>query len=533
MKYAKWIALFLAVAVFVAVCCLIDYEALIGEVGARLVTPFSEMAYERPAVEQMETDLANCRIEAQSGTDKDALMEQVWKVYNFYNTFYTQYNLASIYYFKDMTDTSWEAEYSYCARNAASVDAMLEEMFYALADSPLKEQLEQDEAFGEGFFDSYSGESVWDETFLALMEQEAVLEEEYYDVTLQYQDLESYSDPAFDACAADLAEVFVELVKVRQEMAEYVGYENYADFAYDFYHYRDYTPRQAESYLKQIQKELVPLYRQVESRGGAENAEEFCRPAEAYAYVESAAQAMGGVVGNAFKVLREAELYDITYSDKKYDGSFEVYLPDYAAPYVFIDPATTQQDKLTFAHEFGHFCNDFASWGSVVGVDVAEVFSQGLEYLSLCYGDEAGTLTEMKMVDCLRIYVEQAAYATFEQEVYRLEDPTVESVFALYEEISISFGFDSWDWEPKGFVLIGHFYTDPLYIISYVVSNDAAFQLYQMEQEEPGTGLALFEQELATEQTYFLSFVEEAGLESPFAPGRVEKVRQLLESVLA
>ena len=82
-------------------------------------------------------------------------------------------------------------------------------------------------------------------------------------------------------------------------------------------------------------------------------------------------------------------------------------------------------------------------------------------------------------------------------------------------------------------MLIGHFYTDPLYIISYVVSNDAAFQLYQMEKEEPGTGLALFEQELATEQTYFLSFVEEAGLESPFAPGRVEKVRQLLESVLA
>ena len=156
-----------------------------------------------------------------------------------------------------------------------------------------------------------------------------------------------------------------------------------------------------------------------------------------------------------------------------------------------------------------------------------------MEYLSLCYGDDAGTLTEMKRVDCLRIYVEQAAYATFEQEVYRLEDPTVESVFALYEEIGISFGFDSWDWEPKGFVLIGHFYTDPLYIISYVVSNDAAFQLYQMEQEEPGTGLALFEQELATEQTYFLSFVEEAGLESPFAPGRDEKVRQLQESVLA
>lgn len=530
MKYAKWIALILMVAIFVGVCCLIDLEGLIADVGARLITPFSEMEYTRPDVDQMATDLANCRIEAESGTDKDALMEQVWKVYNFYNTFYTQYNLATIHYFKDMTNADWEAEYNYCAYNAASVDAMLEEMFYALADSPLKEQLEQDEAFGEGFFDGYTGESVWDETLLALMEQEAVLEEKYYDITLNYQYLETYSDPAFDAYAAEMAELFVELVKVRQEMAEYVGYETYAGFAYDFCHYRDYTPQQAERYLTQIREELVPLYRQVEF---AENAKDFCRPAEAYGYVESVAEAMGGVVGNAFKVLREAELYDITFSEKKYDGSFEVYLPDYAAPYVFIDPSTTQQDKLTFAHEFGHFCNDFASWGSIAGVDVAEFFSQGMEYLSLCYGDEAGTLTEMKMVDCLCMYVEQAAYATFEQEVYRLEEPTTEAVFALYEEIGTSFGFDSWDWDSRDFVLIGHFYTDPMYIISYVVSNDAAFQLYQMEQEAAGTGLALYEEQLATEQTYFLDFVEQAGMESPFTPGRIKKVRQILETVLA
>ena len=534
MKYGRWIALVLAVTVLLAGCSGMSFDELISDVGARLVTPFSEMEYVRPNVAAMEKDLQTCCSLAQSGTSKDELMEQVWKVYSFYNTFYTQYNLASIHYFRDMTDTYWEKEYNICAQAAPSVEAMLEEMFYALADSPLKEELEQDEAFGEGFFDGYSGESVWDEKFLELMERETALEEEYYDIVTQYQNIESYSDPAFEECAVALGGVFVKLVEVRQDMAEYVGYENYADFAYAFYHYRDYTPQQAERYLQQIQEELVPLYRQVESRGGAENAGAFCTPEQAFAYAESSAQAMGGVIHNAFKVLRQAQLYDLTYSEKKYDGSFEVYLTDYAAPYVFINPSASQQDKLTFVHEFGHFCNDFASGGSVAGIDVAEVFSQGLEYLSLCYGDEAGTLTEMKMVDCLRIYVEQAAYATFEQEVYQMKDEalTVENVFALYEQIGTSFGFDSWNWDSRDFVLIGHFYTDPMYIISYVVSNDAALQLYQMEQEEAGTGLALYEQELATEQACFLGFVEEAGLESPFVSGRVEKVRQILESVL-
>ena len=162
------------------------------------------------------------------------------------------------------------------------------------------------------------------------------------------------------------------------------------------------------------------------------------------------------------------------------------------------------------------------------------MFSQGLEYLSLCYAEDSGDLEEMKMVDCLRIFVDQAAYALFEQKVYQLEDDelTTENVYALYDEIGTAFGFDSWGWDNRDFVIIGHFYTDPMYIISYVVSNDAAFQLYQMELEEKGAGLNLYEKELTSTEGYFLAFVKNAGLESPFAKGRIKEVRKTLEKVL-
>ena len=71
-----------------------------------------------------------------------------------------------------------------------------------------------------------------------------------------------------------------------------------------------------------------------------------------------------------------------------------------------------------------------------------------------------------------------------------------------------------------------------MYIISYVVSNDAALQLYQMELEEKGSGLACLEANLDTQEYYFLSFLRSADLESPFARGRVESVRRTLEEVL-
>ena len=129
MKRVRWIALVLALVMLVTGCSGMSFEELVGELGAQMVTPFAEMQYTRPDMARMEAALEECCDLAKDAADKDALMKKVWEVYNLYNTFYTQYNLASIYYFRDMTDAQWESEYNYCAQNAGSAEAMLEKMF--------------------------------------------------------------------------------------------------------------------------------------------------------------------------------------------------------------------------------------------------------------------------------------------------------------------------------------------------------------------------------------------------------------------
>ena len=197
-----------------------------------------------------------------------------------------------------------------------------------------------------------------------------------------------------------------------------------------------------------------------------------------------------------------------------------------------MSPYLDQMDKLIFAHEFGHFLNDYVCWGSYAGTDVAEVHSQAFEYLSLCYTENSETLTRCKMADSLCTYVDQAAYAAFEHRLYRLsgEELTVENVTALYEEVCVEFGQDIWGEAGMEYVTVPHFYTDPLYTLSYVLSNDVALQFYQMELEEPGAGLALYEQCLDTHESYLLTFAETYGLESPFAEGRLEEVAALFAS---
>ncbi len=494
---------------------------------------FASMAYVRPDMAVIEETLAEA-CEAAAGEDFSYIMDRIYAFYDVYDGFYTNYALADIHYCQDLTDSYWEAEYNFCMDNSARVDAAMEELYYALAKSPCRKTLESRSYFGAGYFDAYEGENAWDGEFTALLEQEAALQSQYYDLANRGAAYEMGTESYFDACFQEMAELLIELIRLRHDIAAYWGYSDYSQFATDFYYYRDYTVAQSEDYLEEIRVELVELYRQVNESGIWDIGFGSTTEERTYEYVQSMAQDMGGIVQEAFKVMARGGLYDIKVGENKYPASFEIYLTSYGVPFVFMDPYGTTYDHLTFAHEFGHFCCDYASYGSYAGVDVLEVFSQGMEYLSLCYGEASGELTRLKLADSLCLYVEQGAFASFELQMYALPEEvlTVERLTELYHQVAKDYGFESIGYDPREFVTINHYYTNPLYIISYVVSNDAAMQLYQMEQAEPGQGLARLKNNLDTEEAYFLAFVEQAGLESPFAPGRLQAVKETYEQIL-
>lgn len=496
-------------------------------------TGFADMEYVRPDPDAITQAVAEALTTAENGTVEET-MEAVYQVYDLYDWFYTYLSLADIHYFADLTDSYWQEESDYCAENSTQVDVALEDLYYGLAASPLLEELEGDAYFGEGFFDAYQGENRWNEELTAMFEQEANLQSRYYELSEIAISYDYGTAAYYEACGDEMVELLVELIRQRQEIAGYFGYTDYVQFATDFYYYRDYTTEQAESYLKEIQAELVPLYAELCASPTFYVNYYRATEADTYRYVRTMAERMGGTIEKAFQRMDGAGLYDIAYSGNKYAASFEVYLTGYGQPFVFLNPEQSTYDHLSFAHEFGHFCNDYASRGSAAGVDVMEVFSQAMEYLSLYYADGGKLLTQMKLWDSLRLFVEQGAFASFEMAMYRLsgDDLSPEGLRALYAETAERFGFASFGYDDREFIHITHFYTNPMYIMSYLVSNDTALQMYEMERAESGAGLACYESTLDTQCVYFLEFVEEAGLESPFAPGRMARIRETLESGL-
>ena len=138
------------------------------------VTKYKDMTYQRPDLAALEQCcLDACALGAEGG-DVDEVLEAVWDYYDAYDEFNTAYDLAYIRHHGDMTDYYWQTEHDFCAENAALADMYLEDLYTALAQSPLRTELEE-EYFGEGFFLDYDGEGWYDDTLLELLDREQEL----------------------------------------------------------------------------------------------------------------------------------------------------------------------------------------------------------------------------------------------------------------------------------------------------------------------------------------------------------------------
>lgn len=525
---------------------------------------FSEMEYTRPDVDAMLRHMDDLIKALDTRTneddDVDASLNALDAIYGEQYTFMTMRTLAMIRSDIDQTDKQWLEESRYCEQMTIELSQKREELMYACAASEQHDALE--EYLGEGALDGYEGSYTYPEALVALQRRESELESDYYekfaDFTVTYEgqeyDVNSLVDAAYEgtialspAEAADyyysnanavFAPIFVELVKVRQQIAAEYGYDSYIEYAYDA-NGRDFTPEDAAVYTQAILDELVPLYREAVEQDIYSDANDTPVISEdrGLKLVEDAAKAMGGYQQEAMEFMRAYELYDVAASSKKYNGSYEIYLEDYESPFLLVNPIGYLEDALTIAHEFGHFTDDFVNYGLSKSTDINEAISQGMEYLTLFYLEDesaAAALTDFKLMDTLRLYVEQGSYNAFEERVYALPESqlTVENINAISLDVSRAYGLiGGWNdtYYADSWVDISHFFEQPFYVLSYCVSDSAAFQLYEMEAETAGLGVDTFNDyiDIATEEE-FSDLAADCGFTDPVS---AETIRGIAETI--
>lgn len=522
---------------------------------------FEDMEYTRPDAAALCKALGELEKLVKDGGSFDEVGAAFEAAYSDYSLFNTMDSLSYIRHTIDLNDEYYETENNWCEEQSPLIEQALEKCYIAMGQSDLRDRLEE-EYFTEDFFDFYDENQIYsNDRVVKLMQKDNDLQAQYMalqsDQTIEwngeevlYEDIIGDESLDYDSYLMayqlyynkynpQVGEIFAEMIRTRNEIAKELGYDTFADFAYSYYYDRDYTPEEAEDYLSDIAAELAPMY--FYAVYGAQNTTP-CSTDEVLDLFEKTVYRFGGEFATSYEFMQAYDLMDITDSSSKMPGSYVTYLSSYQMPFLYVSPTGKLDDLLTCCHEFGHFVDGFVNCNGTSSIDCNEIFSQGLEFLSLSRAelddDEREALTISKVADSLMTFVSQAAYAEFELRAYALPDDQLntEGLNALFLECMEEFGQSYTGMEDiiaPGWIDIQHFLIAPYYVISYCVSNDAALQIFQLE-EENGTGLETYRALMSTSSgNTILALLEENGMESPFEPGRIEELADFFEDYLS
>lgn len=325
---------------------------------------------------------------------------------------------------------------------------------------------------------------IGDETADGLLSGESMSEEER--LLLQRENdlmaLYNVTDP--DDVQA-VGSIYLELIDVRNGIADLKGYGSFAEYAYENLYGRDYSPDDLDAVYGMVRDYVVPLYDVVVS----------LYEGVGYTYSDES-ELLGDAVEFVAEVSPELlELYtymvdnglmDYEGLDTKVDTGFTNYWDagDGRFVYIFNKNYGNYYDLTTVVHEFGHAASLtlLEKIPEPLDIDVAEICSQGLEalfasgYAPETYGDQA---TLQFLYGMLGSMIDGCIQDEFQQRAYAGEASTVEELDALFAEIEAEYGRQTVDWNQ-----VIHNFTSPFYYISYGVSAFNALEIFVDAQDD-------------------------------------------------
>lgn len=348
-----------------------------------------------------------------------------------------------------------------------------------------------------------------------------------------------YYDKWYTAYNQAVGEIFLELVKIDNQIAMLEGYDSYVAYMYDIYE-REYTLEESKAFIENV-KQLVPkIYMKLSKK--AERAQ-YNLQSYSYEDEESLLDSIkehfmnqDETLGEAYDYLIRYKLYDISTRDNKLSGGLTVYLDSYQEPFILINYSRPYQTVLTFIHEFGHYFSYFETGGHQGGLDLDETYSQAMELLAMPYsgailgsetlGDEAQVYT---MSSLLRAIIEGCLYEEFLQQVYENPNQTVQELNALYIKIAGEYGMSV---DGRNWCQVPHNYEVPFYYFSYGISAVAALEVWEQSLNQE-TGIQTYLNLIQVgRENHFLEALEKVGLSNPLEKETLERVIRCIADYL-
>lgn len=479
------------------------------------IPKLSEMEYVRPDIDGMIASYDTYLNKIPEYSDIASLMKDYYEMVAIHHrNFNTMRRLAYLRYSYNMKDEYYTSEFEYLTEQSPFLQDKIKLIMAALAESPFSKELGE-KYFSDDFeyYKDYSGASA---KYLELLNQEQKLTGEYYTLTAG----NNHSD------YNGLADIYLKLIKVRHEIAVERGYDNYLEYAYVESYGKDYTTEDARNFLKYIKDYIYPIKGLL--TGG--DIPDFSDK-DIITMLGESTKEMGGPIWDAYRHLRKYELYRFGTNSNSMNANYEMYLPDYEIPIIFL----CNRGFSSLSHEFGHFTDELYNYGAFADHDSSEVSSQTMEFLTIAYSpsiteDAKAKYQKALISEALDDIIYWAADTLFEMDIYTADPDTltINDIESIYYKSHIAYGLgqNKNDWVYKS-----HYIDYALYMINYATSAMAAVQIMRMECENKGAGVNGFIHFISQDKgDGFNTILKKAGLASPFEEETFIKTAEFLKN---
>ncbi len=362
--------------------------------------------------------------------------------------------------------------------------------------------------------------------------------------------------------------IYDELVKIRTNMAQKLGYENYVQMGYYRMSRSDYTSEDVANYRKQVEEDLVPLVVELKERQrrrlGLDELKYYDEPLE---YLTGNAKPKGGpewILENGkrmykelskethefFTFMVERELLDLVSKEGKMSGGYCTYIPDYKSPFIFSNFNGTSDDVDVLTHEAGHAFQVYMSRDlevpeySFPTMEAAEIHSMSMEFITwpwmeLFFEDDADKYRFSHLAGAVSFIPYGVTVDEFQHFVYENPEATPEERKAKWREIEEKYlpfrDYEDNDLLNRGgyWFRQGHIFSTPFYYIDYTLAQVCAFQFWiKIREDREKAWKDYLRLCKAGGSKSFLELVELADLKNPFIDGTVKEVVDLIKEWL-
>ena len=484
------------------------------------------------------------------------------------NNLTTQVSLLGIQYDangaeEELAETSAElasrgsALYDQCYQALALlVDTPYQNIIEADAGEINIERLRNYEALSDRMFELHDEEERLVQSYDRVMAQPQVTvdgevwtEEKLSSADLSNSEYRNISEPLELAQTQEAGDIYRELIRVRTEIAEEAGYDNYIDYAYEVVYNRDYSLEDIQQVWKSVKKTIVPMEDYLMEGISSRDLRGLHRDArsDGEEILDAIQPFMGRIdpeLGETFDFMRNHHLYDIEYSDSKLYVGYTVGLPAYGTAFIFNQPYRNYQDYIDTIHEFGHFnetfhCVQHDLWADF-NIDVGEIHSQGLtllftEYSDELFGEYGDAFSRIILWNMLDTIMDGCLYDEFQATVYQNPDMSLEEINRLYKELSEEYGYQYDEDEEEGYywIQVSHNFQSPFYYISYATSALSSLDLWLISLEDREQAVDIYLELAALSLSLpYRETIEEVGLRDIFRQETIPEMAKELRDYL-